>query len=86
MVKPKKRGGLNLREARMANTAQLAKIGGDLVRGCDAMWATVLRGKYLHTDDILHYRPKPTDSSTMKGKIKSLVMVKGGFRWHVGNA
>ena len=81
----KKLGGLSIREARMANVAQLAKLGSKLVCGSSSMWAQVLKSKYLKNDNLLDNITKPGSSSTWKGICRNFEKVKDGFGWNVGN-
>ena len=79
MTKSNKDGGLGIWEARQENIAQLAKIGGKLVLGVDNMWVSILKGKYVKEEEIMECTAKNVDSSTWKGVIRSLNMVKVGF-------
>lgn len=81
----KKFGGLNIRESRLANVAQLAKVGGQLAVGVDTLWAKVLSSKYLHANNIMDYEIHSLDSASWKGIVRSLQKVKGGFGWSVGH-
>lgn len=60
--KPKSQGGLGLHDARTANIALLAKVGGQLVNGNDKVWAKVLNAKYVKSQQVLQVLPKTGDS------------------------
>lgn len=50
-MKKNKDKGLNIRDARLASIALLAKVGGRLALGVDSLWATT-KSKYLRNQNI----------------------------------
>lgn len=85
VTKQKMVGGLGICESRMANVAQLAKIGSRVACGSNKMWAQVIYSKYLKNERIFNYDTKLSNSSIWKGIIRSLKMVEGGFCWKIRN-
>lgn len=51
VMKKNKDKGLNIRDARLASIALLAKVGGRLALGVDSLWATT-KSKYLRNQNI----------------------------------
>lgn len=70
VTKTKNKGGLGIRDSRQSNIALLAKIGGQLVAGSNALWARVIRSKYIKSVHILDCFARPTDSRIWKGLAK----------------
>lgn len=64
MTKYKNIGGLGIRESRMANIAQLVKIGSKVACGSEKVWVQVLRNNYLKNKCILDHDSKSGNLST----------------------
>lgn len=84
VAKPKKVGGLGIREQRQTNIALIAKVVGQLVVGVDNMWTHVLN-KYIKDFNVLDCEARISDYNTWKGILRSMVHVYGGYGWSIGN-
>ncbi|KAK9287687.1 hypothetical protein L1049_016125 [Liquidambar formosana] len=82
---PKCVGGLGFRRAKDMNKALLAKWGWLLLSGCDSLWATVLKSKYMHQESFQSTAPSHSDSWLWRGILKSQDLVLKGACLTVGN-
>lgn len=63
ITKPKKLGGLGLRNLKHMNEACILKLGWEIKFGEDTLWCEVIKGKYLRQSKIC---AKTYDSSLWK--------------------
>ena len=85
VIHSKKQGGLGIRDARIVNVVELAKLGNKIACGNNSMWAHVLRNKYLKYGNLFDHAVKPGHSSTWQGICRSFNRVEDGFWWNIGN-
>lgn len=72
VCKPKKQGGLWLRQVKLQNQAFLMKLGWGLCKKKDEFWAQVLRNKYRYGDDLIpKINPKRPGSNVWAGIKKT---------------
>ncbi|PON97172.1 hypothetical protein TorRG33x02_069280 [Trema orientale] len=76
ICKPKSVGGLGLRRTNDYNRAFLAKWGWLLISGSTALWAQVLRSKYVKIGTFMDSTAKASDSPLWKAMVgvKDLIM------------
>ena len=82
--KPKNLGGLGIRKAREANTAMLGKLVWSLHQEPNALWAQVLKHKYVKGTTFLDMNKKP-GSSVWNTIMKALFVLKDGFEFRLGD-
>ena len=68
---PKTTGGLGFRRCAYFNRALLSKWGQRLLKGSTAIWAKVIRKKYIKFGNFLNTSSKVLDSLFEKGVIKT---------------
>lgn len=80
LCRPKERGGLGLKRAKMMNNAMLAKLGSKLVTLDGDIWCKLLRRKYgLLKDGVADFKPKQRSSSTWQGMVWSSGLLREGL-------
>ena len=68
--RPKDQGGLGIENLEVKNRCLLSKWLWNLSFETDAMWAQILRSKYLQTKSLSQVTVRPTDSPFWKGLMK----------------
>ena len=82
----KQAGGLGIRSMRQANSAFLAKLGWRLLAEPALLWSRVVRAKYCNNRcDINMFKEKSNASSTWRGILSSIDIVRKGINSAVGN-
>ena len=75
ICRPKDQGGLGIENLEVKNKCLLSKWLYMLSGETGAIWAQILRNKYLHSKTLFQVRVRPTDSPFWKG----LMRVKSAF-------
>ncbi|KAL8160998.1 hypothetical protein V2J09_012487 [Rumex salicifolius] len=75
-------GGLGLKKMLTQNMALIGKLGWRFLFQTDALWASVLRAKYIRPNSTSHNRPSFLWKSLSKG-ISNVVSL--GSAWSLGN-
>ena len=70
ICRPKDQGGMGIENLEVKNRCLLSKWLWKLSSGTDAMWAQILRNKYLQTKTLAQVSVRPTDSPFWKGLMK----------------
>ena len=80
VTKPKRYGGLGIREARQTNIALLSKIIWHLLVGDGGLWGAVLSHKYFGMHGACPFVPKNGASYLWQSLVKAWSIIKDGFR------
>ncbi|CAN1131019.1 Putative ribonuclease H protein At1g65750 [Linum perenne] len=86
VCKPKRLGGLGLRNARDLNNAFLMKIVWGLISRPSELWSKVMVSKYLkRTENGWVLARKKGFSAVWRGLLKVWPLVNNGLRWSIRN-
>ena len=85
MCKSKFHGGMGFRNIQAFNLAMLAKQGWRILSNPNPLMARVFKTKYFPYDDFLNSKKGGSPSYVWQSIHNSLVVIKKGTRWRVGN-
>lgn len=85
ICRPKDQGGLGIENLEIKNRCLLSKWLWKLSTENDAMWAQILRAKYLQTKTLSQVSVRPTDSPFWKGLMKVKQAFFNRMRFAIGN-
>src|ERR1044072_6381284 len=81
--RPKRFGGLGVRQARLTNTAMLGNLVWDLVNNSNKLWVRFFRGAYGPHGNFLDV-PSKRGSPLWNAILRTRTLIQDGFRWQVG--
>ena len=85
ICRPKDQGGLGIENLEVKNRCLLSKWLWKLSSETEAMWAQILRSKYLQTKSLSQVTVRPTDSPFWKGLIKVKQSLFNRTKFVIGN-
>ena len=85
ICRPKDQGGLGIENLEVKNRCLLSKWLWKLSLENDAMWAQILRNKYLQTKTLSQVTVRPTDSPFWKGLTKVKQSLFNRTKFVIGN-
>lgn len=71
VCKPKLDGGLGMRQSTLLNTANMMKVGWNIMNKKDDLWVRVIRSKYGCGDDIIPKVNKMVGGSNLWNGVSS---------------
>lgn len=85
VCRPKRLGGLGIRQARISNLALISKLGWRISTEKKPLWIQVLRNKYLRNHKFKDWPTNKKASHTWRSIIKVRDFVIKNIKWIVGN-
>ncbi|KAL0310472.1 UNVERIFIED_CONTAM: putative mitochondrial protein [Sesamum calycinum] len=85
LSKQKLHGGLGFRDLQAFNLAMLAKQLWRIISNLDSLLSRVLRARYFPHGQVLEASVGRNPSFTWRSILASQHVVRGGFRWCIGN-
>ena len=84
VCQPKSLGGLGLRKTEAVNLAFQAKLAWKILWGTAGLWTSIMKHKYLKTQELLDSKIKSSHSLVRKSILKSRELLRKATRWNVG--
>ena len=85
ICRPKKLGGLGLRQTAAVNKAFLAKLAWKLLTQPDNFWVQLMSAKYSSPEGFFQCKIRPTDSWVWRSLLRIRPFLQQGLRWKLGN-
>ena len=85
VCRPKKYGGLGIRDCSTNNRAMIAKVGWNLCSGKKSLWGTILKEKYNIPTNPKDWKMRKIASHVWRGVFKTKNLLHKGIRWNIGN-
>lgn len=83
ITRPKRYGGLGIKQSRFMNVAMIGKLVWDLINSADKLWVGLFHAKYCSGVDFMH-APLRRGSTLWNAFMKVRTMLQEGFTWRVG--